>query len=130
MVGIVVVSHGLFSHEMINSLKMVTETAVTGIVAVGISPKDNISNLRKMIESAISEVDFGNGVLLMSDMFGGSASNLSLSFLNHEKVEVISGVNLPMLLKVFQEKGEKNVSELAKDATVFGKENIILASDV
>jgi len=130
MVGSVIVSHGRFGEEIICSLEMITETHVDGIVAVSISMDDTSADLNKMLKSAIKSVDSGCGVILLSDMFGGTASNLTLSFLNLENIEVVSGVNLPMVMKVIQDRDSKNIRELAKEVAEFGKENIILASSV
>ncbi len=131
MIGIVVVSHGLFGQEIINAVNMILGSPIENIISVGVAVDEDALNLRQKVESAVKKIDSGNGVILLSDMFGGSPSNISLSFLKQENVEVISGVNMPMLIKLLQcREEEKTINEIAKEITVFGRENIILASEV
>jgi PTS system mannose-specific IIA component len=86
--------------------------------------------MRAQIDKAIHEVDQGQGVLVLVDMFGGTPSNLSLSFLEEGRVEVVTGVNLPMLVKVARPKGGTDIHELAEVARDYGRRNISVASDL
>jgi PTS system mannose-specific IIA component len=89
-----------------------------------------MEDVKKDITTAIKKVDSGSGVLILTDLFGGTPSNISLSFLKPGKIEVVTGVNLPMLLKVSDLKGEKNLGEFASLTRDYGKKNIYLASEV
>ena len=91
------------------------------------SPEDSI----KKVANAIKKVDKGDGALVLTDMFGGTPSNLSLSFLEEGKVEVLTGVNLPILIRLItlREKN-KNISELARDLKSYGRKNICIASEI
>ena len=86
--------------------------------------------MRAQIDKAIHEVDQGKGVLVLVDMFGGTPSNLSLSFLEEGRVEVVTGVNLPMLVKVARQKAGADIHELAELARDYGRRNISVASDL
>ena len=101
------------------------------MVSVSINLKENVDKLRKKISKGIKEVDRNKGILILTDMFGGTPSNLSYSFLEEGKVEVISGVNLPILIKAvdFQNK-EMDLCDLAEHLEAFGKKSISLASGI
>ncbi len=128
MVGIIIVAHCCLAGEFLRSLKGIVGDT-DGFEAVNM---DNLSDgeaVRRSIEAAIKKVDKGSGVLIFTDMFGGTPSNLSLSFLQDDKVEVISGVNLPMLLKVYTMRGDSNLKKLAQEIKEYGKKHILIASE-
>lgn len=129
MIGVVVVSHGNIACEMVNATRRIIPDAVhlTGVAVESDNPPDYI---RQQIGLAINKVDSGNGVLILTDMFGGTPSNICLSFLNPSKVEVISGFNLPMLIKLANLRKEANFIETANFIQQYGQKNIVLASDV
>ena len=99
MIGIVVVTHGNLAEELISAVKFVlSEEPSVKLAGVSLDPSKEFDTFKKLIENSIKSVDGGDGILLVTDMFGGTPSNISLTFLDEEKIEVISGVNLPMLL--------------------------------
>ncbi len=130
MIGIVVITHGNLADELISAVKFVLSqepsVKLTGVSLQQSSGKSD--NFKEIIDSAIKSVDEGAGVLLVTDMFGGTPSNISLTFLDKENTEVISGVNLPMLLKLSTLKSDVTIEEAIKIAEKAGKDNIIVAS--
>nr|MBC8432433.1 PTS fructose transporter subunit IIA [Candidatus Desulfatibia vada] len=99
-------------------------------VSVSINLNENVDKLRQKIVEGIKKVDQHEGILILTDMFGGTPSNLSYSFLEEGRVEVISGVNLPMLIKAVEAREKTQLSELAVDLEAFGKKSISLASGI
>jgi PTS system mannose-specific IIA component len=98
--------------------------------SVSIDPKEESEEIREKIIAAIRKVDSGQGILILTDMYGGTPSNISLSFLEEKKIEVITGVNLPMLLKLATYSDERGLEALAAFITDYGQRNINLASEV
>ena len=129
MIGIVVVSHDNIAQEMVDVTKKILRD-VHGIVAVNINSNAPVESNRHEISSAITEVDSGKGVLLLSDMFGGTPSNLCLSFLGRKRLEVISGINLPMLIKLAGDRGKKTFEELTEFIRDYWRKNIVIASKI
>lgn len=128
MIGIVVVTHGNLAEELISVVKFVlSENPKVQMAGVSLDPTKEFENFKSLIQKAIKKVDQGDGTLLVTDMFGGTPSNISLTFLE-ENIEVVSGVNLPMLLKLSTLKSNVNIKEAVKIAEKAGKENIIVAS--
>ena len=117
MIGIVVITHGNLADELISAVKFVlSESPSVKISGVTVDPSKEFDTFKKVIEEAISEVNEGDGILLVTDMFGGTPSNISLTFLEENKIEVISGVNLPMLLKLSTLKSDVTLNEAIKIA--------------
>jgi PTS system mannose-specific IIA component len=104
--------------------------AVEGIEPISIDPSDPIEEVEKRIKKGIKKVDMGSGVLILTDMFGGTPSNISLSFQEKGKVEIVTGVNLPMLIKLSTVREEKTLDELASFIKAYGQKNIHLASEI
>ena len=129
MVGIIVVSHDNIAHEMVAVTKKILRDA-DGILAVAIGQDSPVEANRQKIGEAIKHVDKGKGVLLLSDMFGGTPSNLCLSFLGRPRLEVISGINLPMLIKIAGEKNRSSFEDLVEFIRDYGRKNIVIASKV
>jgi PTS system mannose-specific IIA component len=131
MVGIVIVTHSQLGDALIDATEFILGTRPDTMVSVSINLKENADKLRKKISKGIKEVDRNKGILILTDMFGGTPSNLSYSFLEEGKVEVISGVNLPILIKAvdFQKK-EMDLCDLAEHLEAFGKKSISLASGI
>src|SRR5581483_10699220 len=98
-VGVVVVTHGLLATELLNAAEMIVGD-LPRFVAVSIGWHDDVEVAREAIAVAIAKVDQGAGVLVLTDMFGGTPSNLGLSMLEAGRIEVLTGVNLPMLIKL------------------------------
>ena len=128
MIGVVVATHGNLAQEMIR-----TAEAVIGPLpqVIGVSVVASKADVRRGIEDAIRSVDTGEGVLLLTDLLGGSPTNLCLSFLTEQKVEVVTGVNLPMLLKLGGLRASgKPIAEVAHDLAEAGQKAIGHASEL
>lgn len=129
MIGIVVVTHGNLAEELISAVKFVlAQEPAVQMAGVCLDPEKGFDTFTETIKSAINKVNSGSGILLVTDMFGGTPSNISLTFLEEEKLEVISGVNLPMLLKLSTIGEDVDLGEAVKIAEKAGKDNIIVAS--
>ena len=129
MVGLVVATHGQLADELIR-----TAEAIVGkmeqVRAVSIGATSSVDEAREQIKEAIRSVDTGEGVLVLTDMFGGTPANLALTFLD-EKIEVLTGINLPMLLKLTTCRSEKlQLQTTAQLLTTYGQKNITLASEL
>ncbi|NPV05006.1 MAG: PTS sugar transporter subunit IIA [Syntrophaceae bacterium] len=130
MIGVLVITHGNLGNELIKVAELI-KGPLQGIMSISVDASRGLDDLRKEITAAIRKVDSGLGVLVLTDLFGGTPSNVSLAFLKEGKVEVITGVNLPMLLKVpdVREK-ENDLLGFAAQIRDYGKKNIYLASEV
>lgn len=129
MVGIVIVTHGRLADELVKVAGDIVGH-IKGLSPVCISREDAMEKARKEIESAIKSVDEGEGVILFTDMFGGTPSNLSLSFLDEGKTEVICGVNLPMVIKASVLREGKGLKELASLIKEYGEKSVSLVSEI
>ena len=130
MIGIVIVTHSQLGDALIDAAEFILGNRPDTMVSVSIDLKENVDKLRKKIAEAIKQVDNKKGVLIFTDMFGGTPSNLSYSFLEEGRVEVISGVNLPILIKAVDIQADMELSDLAKHLEAFGKKSISLASGI
>ena len=130
MIGVVIVTHCRLAEELICAAQLVVGEELRQFQGVSVEPKDDSDAVREKILTAIRKVDSGQGILILTDMYGGTPSNISLSFLEEKKIEVITGVNLPMLLKLGTSRNEQNLEELASLITEYGQRNIHLASEV
>lgn len=129
MVGIVVVTHGKLADELISVVKFVISgNPNVKIEGLSLHQGMEFETFTQNIKKAIKKVDEGDGILLVTDMFGGTPSNISLTFLEDQRVEVISGVNLPMLLKLATLSSSITLDEAVKIAETAGRDNIIVAS--
>jgi PTS system mannose-specific IIA component len=129
MTGLVVVAHFNLAKEMVAATELIVGKQKQ-FEAVGIFPDADVDTLKEKIVQALKKADSGDGVIILTDMFGGTPSNISLSFLEAGKVEVVAGVNLPMLIKLVTLREEKTLDELAGFITQYGQRNICLATDV
>ena len=129
MVGILVVSHRRLAEEFIATAELIVGE-IDNCVGLSLDPDLPVDDLRQQINQAMNEVNDGDGVIVLTDMFGGTPSNLSLSFLNQEGIEVVTGVNLPMLLKLAQSRQDHKVDELARIIKDYGRRSISLASEI
>ena len=127
MIGGLIVSHGKLAEELLNALTIIIGEAVN-IEAISIGWYDDVEESKKKISQSLKRIDQKNGVVIFTDMFGGTASNLSFSFLKDNQVEIITGVNLPMLIKFVSLQRSNNLKEMAKKVVGQGKKNIHLAS--
>jgi PTS system mannose-specific IIA component len=129
MIGLVLVTHGRLAVEFRAALEHVVG-AQTQIETVSIGPDDDVERRRQDILDAVREVEDGSGVILLTDMFGGTPSNLAISVMDAGTVEVIAGVNLPMLIKLASVRGEKPLAAAVADAQEAGRKYINVASQV
>lgn len=129
MIGIVVVTHGALAEEFLSAMQYVVGPQ-KNVASVGIFPNDNIQSRRDEILAKVREVNDGSGVVILTDMFGGTPSNLSISLLDKEKVEVVAGLNLPMLIKLAGLRSTATLKETAKAVEDAGKKYINIASEV
>ncbi len=127
MIGGIIVSHGKLAEELLNALNIILGEVVN-MDAVSIGWYDDVEESKKRINKVLKRVEQKNGVVIFTDMFGGTPSNLSLSFLKDDHVEIITGVNLPMLIKFVSLQRGHNLKEVAKKVVEQGKKNIHLAS--
>jgi PTS system mannose-specific IIA component len=130
MVGVVVITHCHLAEELIAAAQLVVGEELRQFQPVSIDPKEGSEEIRQKIITAIRKADEGQGILILTDMYGGTPSNISLSFLEEKKIEVITGVNLPMLLKLATYQGDLDLEPLAVFITDYGQRNINLASEV
>jgi mannose PTS system EIIA component len=128
-VGVVVVTHGQLATELLNAAEMIVGE-LPQFTAVSIGWHDDVEVAREAIDRAIKKVDRGRGVLLLTDMFGGTPSNLGLSFLEAGRVEVITGVNLPMLITLAKVPEVRDIRGIAREMCADGRAAIRVASDL
>ncbi len=129
MIGIVVVSHDNIAQEMVSVTRKIIPDAAS-LTSVAIDSNLSVEANRQKITAAVKEVDTGDGVFLLSDMFGGTPSNLCLSFLGTPKLEVISGINLPMLIKLAGDNKRQSFEQMVEFIRDYGRKNIVIASNV
>ena len=129
MIGIVLVTHGRLAVEFRAALEHVVG-AQQQIEAVTIGPDDDVERRRHDIIEAVRRVDSGDGVVILTDMFGGTPSNLSISVMNQPRVEVLAGINLPMLVKLAKVRAEAPLAEAVAQAQEAGRKYITVASRV
>jgi len=127
MIGLVLVTHGRLGAEFIAALEHVVGPQ-QHIAAVCIGPDDDMERRRREILDRVAEVDGGNGVVLLTDMFGGTPSNLAISMLDRANVEVIAGVNLPLLIKLAQVRADQRLPAAVAAAQEAGRKYINVAS--
>lgn len=132
MVGVVVITHCDLAGELLKATRLIVgeDKAVEAMEALSVQMNEMNEELRKRIAAAIRKVDRGEGVLILTDMFGGTPSNLSLSFLQEGEVEVVTGVNLPMMIALGNYREGKNLKELAKFVTSYGRKHVNLANEI
>jgi PTS system mannose-specific IIA component len=128
-IGVVIVTHAALADEFLMATQQIVAD-VEGMEPISIDPSEVIEDVKKRIKKAIKKVDIGGGVLILTDMFGGTPSNISLSFLEKDKVEVVTGINLPMLVKLSTLREEKTLEELASFIKSYGQKNIHVASEI
>jgi PTS system mannose-specific IIA component len=129
MIGTLVITHGCLAEELIRAAEMI-KGEQKGILAVSVDATKGLNDIKKEITSAIKKVDQGMGVLILTDLFGGTPSNVALSFLQDKKIEVVTGVNLPMLLKLSDLREETELYRFAETIRNYGIKNIHLASEI
>jgi len=129
MIGVLITTHGNLGNELIKAAQLI-KGPLNDILHVSIDQTKDVEELKKEIGNAIKKLDKGRGVLILTDLFGGTPSNISLSFMKEGKVEVLTGVNLPMLLKLSELKEDMTLRESACFIKEYGQKNISLASEI
>lgn len=129
MIGMVLVTHGRLAEEFVAATEHVVGEQ-QDIRAICIGPDDDMEQRREDIVKAVEQVDSGSGVVVLTDMFGGTPSNLAISMLDRGNVEVIAGINLPMLIKLASVRKSKSLEEAVEEAQAAGRKYINVASTV
>ena len=129
MIGIIVVTHGALGTELIAVAEHVVGRQQS-LLSVCIGPEDDIELCRETILAKVSEVDKGNGVAILTDMFGGTPSNLAISVMNPGKIEVVAGVNVPMLIKLISVRNSMAILPAVMTAQEAGRKYINVASNL
>ena len=129
LVGGVVVTHGNLATELVNAAETIISEDIRHITAVSIGWHDDVETARELIGKAIERVNEGAGVLVLTDMFGGTPTNLACTFLS-DVVEVVTGVNLPMIIRLAAQQPEETLAVIARDVREQGRKTIYLASEV
>ncbi len=127
MIGALVVTHGHLAHELVAAAEMIVGE-IKHIQAVSIGWHDDVNDARKEIERRLGDVETGFGVLILTDMFGGTPSNIAFSFHEPGKVDIITGVNLPMIIKIASQKDGEPLAAFAKAVLEQGRSSISMAS--
>jgi PTS system mannose-specific IIA component len=128
-VGVVIVAHHRLGEEFLKALRLIIPDAPE-FQAVAIVPGQSVEQMKEAIGDALEAADAGQGVLVLTDMFGGTPSNISLSFLDDRRVEVLTGLNLPMLIKLATLREEKSLTDLAIYIKDYGRRNISVAREI
>ena len=129
LVGALIVTHGQLGQELVSAAQAIVGE-ISYIAAVSIGWDDDVDESKKKIEQAVAEVDQGKGVIILTDMFGGTPSNLSLPLLKRNEVDIVTGVNLPMVIKVANQPGTDSLSELVTKVKKQGQSHISIASEL
>lgn len=129
MIGLVLVTHGNLAREFVVAMEHVVGTQEL-IEAICIGPDDDMEERRAEIAEAVGKVDGGKGVIVLTDLFGGTPSNLSISLMRPEQVEVIAGMNLPMLIRLASVRQSMSVTDAVAAARDAGKKYISVASEI
>ncbi|MCG6906928.1 MAG: PTS fructose transporter subunit IIA [Desulfobacteraceae bacterium] len=130
MIGIVIVTHSQLGQALIEAAEFITGQKLDNTIAISIDINESADKLRKKIAEGIKSVDQHQGILILTDMFGGTPSNLSYSFLEEGKIEVISGVNLPILIRADSSRQKQALTQLAVNLEIYGRKSISLASSI
>lgn len=128
MIGLILVTHGKLAEEFVNAMQHVVGRQ-EAIATVCIGPNDDMERRRKEIAEAIRAVDSGNGAIILTDLFGGTPSNLAISLMRAGEVEVIAGINLPMLIRLAGARKTMDVTAAAVAARDAGRNYITIASE-
>ncbi|MDI6742107.1 MAG: hypothetical protein QMD11_05135 [Smithella sp.] len=129
MFGTLITTHGNLGNELIKSAELI-KGRLENTIHISVDQTKDVEDLKKEISQAIKKLDKGKGVLILTDLFGGTPSNISLSFMKEGKVEVLTGVNLPMLLKLSEIREDMTLRDFACLIKNYGEKNIMLASEI
>ena len=130
MIGIVIVTHRQLGDSLIDAAQFIVDSEPELIESVSIDLNEKVDVLRDKIAQGIKNVQSDEGTLILTDMFGGTPSNLSYSFLEEGRIEVLSGVNLPVLIKAINSRPDMELTKLAECLETYGKKSITMASGI
>ncbi len=130
MIGIVLVGHGTLAPAVLRSIESVLGHPVPGMRAVGTQSDDTLASLKARIAAAVAQVEEGQGTIILTDMFGDSATNVSLALARDAKIEIVTGVNIPVILKVISARQAMSLEQLAAFIVEYGREHILRAGSV
>jgi len=130
MIGIVIVTHRQLGDSLIDAAQFIVGSKLEFIESISIDLNEKVDVLRDKIAKGIKNVQSDEGILILTDMFGGTPSNLSYSFLEEGRIEVLSGVNLPVLIKAINSRPEMELTKLAECLETYGKKSISMASGI
>jgi len=128
MIGMILVTHGRLAEEFVRAMEHVVGRQ-DGVATVCIGPNDDVEARRKEIADAIEQVDAGEGAVILTDLFGGTPSNLAISLMQEGRVEVIAGINLPMLIRLAGARKKMKIAEAVRAARDAGRNYITIASE-
>ncbi|MEP2234232.1 MAG: PTS sugar transporter subunit IIA [Alteripontixanthobacter sp.] len=129
MIGLILVTHGRLADEFVHAMEhVVGEQKAVATVCIG--PEDDVEQRREQISDAIGQVEDGDGVIILTDLFGGTPSNLAISLMDTGRVEVIAGINLPMLIRLAGARSKLPIGEALAAAQEAGRNYITIASDL
>jgi PTS system mannose-specific IIA component len=129
MVGIVICAHGNLANELLATLNFISGNSGT-VTAVAVDHNTDVPAARKIIKEAIRSADDGSGTLVVTDLYGGTPSNICMSLQDELKMEIISGVNLPVLIKAVSIQKTSDLETMAVKLKKYGRENILLSSEI
>ncbi|WP_404369599.1 PTS sugar transporter subunit IIA [Sphingomonas sp. MMS24-J45] len=129
MIGLVLVTHGRLADEFVTAMEHVVGKQ-DAVATVNIGPEDDMEARRNDIAAAIAQVDGGRGVILLTDLFGGTPSNLAISLMERGRIEVIAGINLPMLIRLESARKKMKIVDAVAAAREAGRKYISVASEV
>ena len=130
MIGVLVVTHCRLGDALLEAVDFILGERPDAMAAVSIDLNENADKLRNKLADAIKKLKSEEGTLILTDMFGGTPSNLSYSFLEEGSIEVVSGVNLPILIRAASARKNQSLTELAANIEAFGKKSISMASGI
>lgn len=127
MIGIVLVGHGALAPAVLRSLESVLGHPVPGMVAVGANVDDTLASLRTKIAAATASVEDGDGTIILTDMYGDTATNVAMALARDARIQVVTGANLPILVKVISARHDMPLEELAAFIVDYGRDHILRA---
>ena len=128
MIGLILVTHGKLAEEFVHAMEHVVGRQ-EAVATVCIGPEDDMERRRREISAAVAKVDTGDGAIILTDLFGGTPSNLAISLMKAGKLEVIAGINLPMLIRLAKARSSMSVGEAVIAAREAGRNYITVASE-
>ncbi|RJX36570.1 MAG: PTS sugar transporter [Desulfarculus sp.] len=129
MIGLVLITHARLALELVNAAEFILGR-IEQVATVAVDANPEAEHLRGKLEAALAQVDQGQGALILTDMFGGSPNNIALAFLEEGKAEVVTGVNLPMLIKAATSRQNTDLAALARTVCEAGRESISVAGEL